>query len=203
MIDFHRRNKISEVKKRTAVRNNKTKSEQHTSAANTILMSASETSNLPAPVTVTQTEYSTQYVHNDDFYDAPSNMCQQPPVQQNENANYDTSQLSAYALIEREDLTNIIKEIVSSTVTEIMNRHMAAQQVKLDNITNKIDKISDSLQKLWETQIPTLPAIRTNIVGEFEFPLQNACDVFKLDAALSDTADEKQLIPSLVKCLLS
>lgn len=100
-------------------------------------------------------------------------------------------------VISRDDLSNLVKAAADSVAVHY-NKHLAATSVKLDNLTQQVNYIAESIKKIVIIQGNDYVGKDIAIVAGLQFPLQSAEDVFQLDKMLSDDEAKEAILPNLV-----
>lgn len=97
-------------------------------------------------------------------------------------------------VISRDDLSYLVKATADSIAAQY-NKHLAATSVKLDNLTQQVNYIAESIENIVIAH--GNDCVGRDIAG-LRFPLQSAEDVFQLDKMLSDHEAKQAILPNLV-----
>lgn len=85
-------------------------------------------------------------------------------------------------LVDRDEFSSILNGCVANITVSVSNV-LAANAVKIDNLTDEVKKLTDKINQLLSVNSNYTDA--SNIIGDFEFPLVDTENVIKLDLELS------------------
>lgn len=101
-------------------------------------------------------------------------------------------------LMDRSDLDNMMKDIVAVAVADTLKANTAANQLQINKLTEAVDHIARSVEKLMVFHNIDASAGSNNIIGGFEFPLTTAEEVIRLEQVLSSPAGQT-ILPMMVR----